>query len=170
MGAKQAKMSCGVVDVEEPQATRSKIVRPVRKYSLEFTAEVARWDRWKSVKRRHVERSRAMLENSFFWEEWLSSSMRDAMEDDFSRSLGVEDIHFETLPPIFDIQIDLDPMSKKKRNEITGVISWKSVMVDTEMLEEAIEWRLGDRMSHYGINDENERWSCFFTPGTLLSE
>ena len=170
MGASHAKVSCGGVEVEEPLATRSKIVRPTCRYSLEFTAEVMRWDRWKSVKRRHVEQSRVMLGSEYFWSEWLSSSMRDAVEDDFEKTLGLQDIRFETLPPIFDIDVELDPISKKKRNEITGVISWRSLKVDEGMLEEAIEWRLGDRLSHYGICDERERWSCFFHPGTLVSE
>lgn len=152
----------------------SAVVRAVPNvcYSLEFSATLTRWKGKRKVMKRHVEAARDMLEDTWFWQEWLASTMRDAAENEVEEFLGVCVDAYGT-PPVLDIVVELDPAPKKTRrnpeghNEITGVISWRSIPAGDKALEDAIEWRLGDRLSNYGIQNESEGWICFFSPGTL---
>lgn len=174
MGISKSKLSCAskamTMALEPSMMIRAD---PTTEYVLEFSANVSRWNSKKSVKKQHVEGARRSLESDLFWEEWLESTMKDAMEETVGEFLDVS-IHTHKMPPVLDITIELDPPGKKTRRnpeghtEITGVISWRSIMVSEKSIENAIEWRLGDRLNMYGIQDEQEKWSCYFHPGTLL--
>lgn len=142
-------------------------------YSLEFSATLTRWKGKRKVFKQHVVAAREIIEDVYFWQEWLASTMRDAVEEEVEGFLGVC-VDSYNVPPVLDIVVELDPAPKKTRrnpeghNEITGVISWRSVPAGDKALENAVEWRLGDRLSNYGIQDEKEGWICFFHPGTLM--
>ncbi len=172
MGLSKSKFSCasGATTGLEPSAIVQ--ARPNTVYSLEFSSHLARWSRKHGVKVRHVEAARAILNDPWFWMEWLESTMRDATEDMLGNFFDVG-VNTHGAPPVLDIRVDLDPPGKRTRrnpeghNEITGVISWRSIPASEKSMGTAIEWRLGDRLSQYGIQSETDGWTCFFTPGTL---
>lgn len=139
---------------------------PSVKYSLEFSATLSRWKGKRKVQKHHVQAARRILEDIHFWHEWLGSTMRDATEAEIEDFLGVT-VDSRGFPAILDISVDLDPPSKRNRNEITGVISWRSIPTSETALENAVEWRLGDRMSQYGIQNDDGGWVCTFQPQTL---
>lgn len=74
-----------------------------------------------------------------------------------------------------DIVLKLDPRVKRtgegiEHTRISGKVSWRSIPTDPASLKAAIQWRLGDRMAMYGLQDEEERWSYIFNPGEVTSE
>lgn len=171
MGASKSKLSCyHSTDVNDPSIIVHTL--PTANYSLEFCASLMQCKGKRKVLMKHVESAREALENNSFWKEWLEYTMRDSVHTDIENSLGVC-MKSKNIPPVLNIIVELDPIYKKSRrdpeghNQITGVISWRSIPTDEKALEDAIGWRLGDWLCQYGIQDENQGWICFFFPGTL---
>jgi len=144
-------------------------------YTLRFSGQVIRWDDKKEVRSKHMRHARYDLENFHNWDEWLASTMRDAVMIEVEKSTG-KSITFDSDPPVSDISIHLD--HRVKRNSlnpfahtfITGSVSWRSISTNAASMKSAVEWRLGDRMSQYGLMDEDERWQFIFTPGDLQAD
>jgi hypothetical protein len=173
MGLSKSKFSCGstagTTGLEPSVMVQA---RPNTVYSLEFSADLVRWSRRNTVKKRHVDAARGILGDPWFWTDWLESTMRDATEEMLGDLFEVG-VNAHGAPPVLDIHVELDPPPKRTRrnpqghNEITGVVTWRSIPASEVSMENAIDWRLGDRLSMYGIQSETDGWSCYFHPGTL---
>lgn len=166
MGVSASKISCGDSSTKAVEPSVQLNASPNTIYSLEFSGEIVCWKR-KKIKGKQIKESRNILEDSFFWQEWLDATMQDATEECVGDFLGVS-VSSKSSPPVLDIVVDLDPITKK--NEITGVVSWRSISIPEKAITNAVEWRLGDRMCHYGIQNEKEKWSCLIYPGVLERE
>ncbi len=141
-------------------------------YSLRFTGQVIRWNQHKEVRSKHMRHARDDLENYHDWYEWLSSTMRDAVMIEVEKTTG-KSISFTSDPPVADIVVMMDPrvkrnsLSPQAHTFITGVVQWRSIATNSEAMTAAVAWRLGDRMSQYGLKDEDEGWQFLFTPGDM---
>jgi hypothetical protein len=143
-------------------------------YTLHFTGNVVRWKDHKEVRSSHMRHARYDLEHYHNWGEWLGYTMRDAIVNECERATG-KTIRLKSEPAVTDIVLKLDPRVKRsgfstEHTRISGTISWRSIPTDSASLKAAIEWRLGDRMAMYGLQDEDERWSYIFSPGELSFE
>jgi hypothetical protein len=144
-------------------------------YTMRFTGIVVRWKEEKEVRSKHVRHARYDLEESHNWGEWLRWTMRDAVVNEFEKATGQE-IHPKSQPPVTDFVLKLDPRMKRDKlggdshTRISGVITWRSVATEPSALKAAVQWRLGDRMAFYGLQDDIEKWSYIFTPGEVLVE
>jgi hypothetical protein len=143
-------------------------------YTLQFTGNVVRWQDHKEVRSSHVRHARDDLQNYHDWDQWLGNTMRDAIVNECEKVTG-KTVRLKSDPAVTDIVLKLDPRVKRtgfstEHTRISGTISWRSIPTDSASLKAAIEWRLGDRMAMYGLQDEDERWSYIFSPGEVTSE
>ena len=143
-------------------------------YTLQFTGNVVRWKDYKEVRSSHMRHARDDLEHYHNWDEWLSSTMCDAIVNEFERATG-KTIQPKSQPAVTDIVLKLDPRVKRtgvglEHTRISGKVSWRSIPTDPVSLKAAVEWRLGDRMAMYGLQDEDEKWTYIFSPGDVTSE
>lgn len=144
-------------------------------YTLRFSGNVIRWKDYKEVRSMHVRHARYDLENKHDWEEWLRYTMRDALVNECERATG-QTVHMKSEPPVANIVITLDPRVKRyqfaenSHTKISGTLQWRSVATDSVAMRAAVDWRLGDRMAYYGIQDEEERWTYIFNPGEITNE
>jgi opacity protein-like surface antigen len=169
MGNKTSKAS---VRQQEVELTISSTMNTI--YTLKFTGFVTRWDDHKEVRSQHVRHARYDLENTHEWGEWLGATMRDALINECEKFTG-KIVHMKSDPPVADIVLTLDPRIKKKHfydesyKKINGTVQWRSVSTDSSAMRGAVDWRLGDRMSYYGLEDEKEKWAYIFSPGEITS-
>jgi hypothetical protein len=144
-------------------------------YTLRFTGNVIRHRESKEVRSKHMRHARDDLEHNHEWDEWLGWTMRDAIVNEFETKTGQE-IHTRDAAPVTDIKVVLDPRIKRSgimpdaHTRISGVITWRSVATEPSALRAAVDWRLGDRMAFYGLQDEEEGWSYIFSPGQIVAE
>lgn len=168
MGVTTSKLSCASSTTAHEPSLRVNAVSTMS-YSLPFRVCIERWKKKHKVRMHHFIGARRMLKDIFLWEDWLGSTMRDAAQDTIEDFLGIS-VNPENLPEVVDICIEIDPIQKKSYNKITGVIHWRSIAVNKKRLDHAINWRLGDRMCQYGIQNDEEKWICFFHPGLVIME
>jgi hypothetical protein len=169
MGNKVTKTSSRVPEAELVLPSTLNTV-----YTLQFTGNVVRWQDHKEVRSSHMRHARYDLEHYHDWQEWLRYTMRDAIVNECERVTG-KTIHLKSEPAVADIVLKLDPRVKRtgfstEHTRISGTISWRSIPTESASLKAAIQWRLGDRMAMYGLQDEEERWSYIFSPGEVTSE
>jgi hypothetical protein len=144
-------------------------------YTMRFSGNVVRWKEEKEVRSKHVRHARYDLEEYHNWEEWLGWTMRDALVNEYEKATG-KNVHIKCEPPVSDFVLKLDPRVKRDKvggdghTHISGVITWRSVTTEPSALKAAVEWRLGDRMAFYGLQDEEEKWTYIFSPGEVFSE
>ena len=172
MGASKSKLSCSTsTAAKEPSIIMDTM--PNSNYSLEFRATLMQCKGGRKVLMRHVESARKSLENTSFWQGWLEYTMRDAVNTEIENNLGTC-VKCKNVPTVLNIIIELDTVSKKTRhnpeghNYITGIIRWRSVLASDKAIDSAVNWWLGNKLFHYGIQDVKEGWICFFHPGELV--
>ena len=172
MGASKSKLSCSSsTAAKEPSIMMHTV--PTANYSLEFRATLMHCKGKRKVLMRHVESARESLENTSFWQGWLEYTMRDAVNTEIENLLGTC-VKCKNVPTVLNIIVELDPASKKTHhnpeghNYITGVIRWRSVLASDKAIDSAVNWWLGNKLFHYGIQHEKEGWICFFHPGALV--
>lgn len=173
MGNKATKSSNATV-VRQPEV---EVILPSTMntvYTLRFSGSVIRWKDYKEVRSMHMRHARYDLENKHDWEEWLRPTMRDALVNECERATG-HTVHMKSDPPVADIVLTLDPRIKRQScsdtsyTKISGTLQWRSVATDSAAMRAAVDWRLGDRMSYYGLQDEEERWTYLFSPGDITT-
>lgn len=124
-------------------------------------------DAWEAVKRRKmVSTEQELLDVEGTWKaQWLKYLMEDVKEDIVWEGEG------ETL----DIPIPLENIkivfTSKNPDELTmsGTLTWTSAAVPVKMMQDAIDWRLGDRMRYYGFEDDTKT-TAEFEPGMVSLE
>ena len=124
-------------------------------YTLKFSCSFSSNDEKKpTIQLSWAKEAKESLYDPDFWYEWIEATMKDACEEE---SVSEGDIDIQT--------ITLTPASANGSFE--GSITWTSkTEVDKEFVEEAVEWRIGDRMCFYAFQEED--WHCYIHPGELL--
>ncbi len=142
-------------------------------YKLNFTASITpagecSKDDFKDM----IERFMDLISNpGTFTDNWLQTTMGDVVpneESDDENSLY--DFNYQK---VSNVEVDIwDEQQTFEDGEhqfvCQGTLSWTSIAVEKEDLEVAIDWRLGDRFSNYGMLDDD--WYASFTPGELEVE
>ena len=112
-----------------------------------------------------VETALHMCKSPHTWQPYLESVMSDAWTI-YSTSQGDKTpkrIQFQ----VNHIVVHLNPTETTCVYE--GTVFWSGRYIPLDALGEAIEWRINDRMSMYGIQDEEEGWITTITAGKVTA-
>ena len=116
-------------------------------YTLNFSCSFSSNDQEKpTILLSWVKEAKANLANANFWQEWIEATMKDANAEQEG------DVKIQTItltPAVAD-------------GSFTGSITWTAPAVHIEAIEEAVEWRIGDRMCFYAFQEED--WHCYIHP------
>jgi hypothetical protein len=149
---------------EMPQDTSTCYVLKVRCEVVKFESDGESASKeGKRLRRAHIYEAQDQLSSPDFWWEWLSSTMRDAVEASFP-NIPYDSWSYRE-PQIADISVrlSLNPHHPNSRR-FRVTVRWNSTAVSPQALGQAVEWRIGDRMSQYGCGDEEAGWRCFIVP------
>jgi phage gp37-like protein len=96
--------------------------------------------------------------------QWLLYTMKDVKEDLLEEKKEEEDEEEDGKEeddeiPLKDIEIKIE---SEKDGEIHGTLTWTSLAASLEMMQKNVDWRLGDRLCHYGIVGDS--WILKFHP------
>lgn len=131
-------------------------------YTLSFKCRMANLiEETAPIQAEWIEEAMARLQDSDTWYNYLLSAHEFALNDSGGEGMP--------MPEITEIYITLS--SPNKEGRFTGTISWSTDEVeDIGILESQLEWFIGDRMCFYEINNDEEGWHCFVSPGHLTIE
>ena len=135
----------------------------VSTYTMPFTCNLIRTDE-AAPSKKLVAYARREIEDAN-WGEYLSATMRDAVKEKYS-SAKSEYVHLE------DWEITLSSSTTQEKDPkglsytvYNGVLTWTSVTCPLKRVQEEIDWRIGDRMSMYEI--DNDKWHVYIEPGKV---
>jgi len=140
------------------------------RYRLKFTFEVFCYEEGKDTTQEMVDEALAMCKSKGIWQPYLETTMEDAVTDLIQS--GGEDHDFYPLeyPHIRASKIRIKMRPTQHLGLFTGFIEWSGPKIEMETLGEAVEWRIGDRMSGYEIQSEAGGWATSIQPGRLTFE
>jgi hypothetical protein len=130
------------------------------KYTLSFYCALNSHDESIPIKAEWIEEAMNAFQDSSIWYNYLVSAVEFSLSEDGGEG--------QTFPEITDIEITLGEPTNN--GTFYGTISWSALEVDIETLEEKLEWFIGDRMSFYEVENDEEGWNCFVTPGDVCVE
>lgn len=141
---------------------------PTTIYTLEYKATLSRWNTKYHIKKSHIAKAYANLNDPLFWKAWLTNMMRESVINSIERTSG-EDVHTTDSPPITEIEVYTEDnnLISGKDVTITGYIQWKSYSVDITSLVNGMYSQLNGSLSYECIRDDKEKWSCLFYPSGL---
>lgn len=125
----------------------------LRRYVLPFEVVVARLND-RPVRSRHLGQAHQECEDPHTWYDYLESALKQARGD---------------LPTLQDEQIyNLSAkISQVDEDTLIGSVTWIAPVVGEQLLQEAINWCVGDRMAQYGLQDETQGWWGLVKPGRV---
>ena len=132
-------------------------------YTLPFTANLICTDEAMPSEKLQL-RGRHELEDAN-WGEYLYATMRDASVPKYSSEKG-KHVDMED----WDVTISSSVTQQKDPKGFfytvySGTLTWTSLSCPLERVQEEIDWRIGDRMSMYEIDDDD--WHVYIEPGTV---
>jgi hypothetical protein len=128
----------------------------------------AKYDaRREQLRRFFVENMAELSDVKSTWEsQWLLYTMQDLKERMTKMKEGEEEEEVEDdNVPLRDIKIEFTCVDHENM-KAEGRLIWTSLKAPLEMVQEVIDWRLGDRMRYYGFENTN-KYSFEFIPGDI---
>jgi hypothetical protein len=121
------------------------------------------YEKRQAILKREYQRAKAeLLDVENTWKsQWLLYTMKDVKEDLLEEKEDEEEDGKEEDDeiPLKDIEIKIE---SEKDGEIHGTLTWTSLAAPLEMMQKNVDWRLGDRLCHYGIVGDS--WILKFHP------
>jgi hypothetical protein len=146
-------------------------VRKMARYILHFDIDIQHMNTNIPLlkSKAHVQSAIEDIQNPNSWAPFLETLMTDAVQEELIKELKKKHVYFAADLSCTDIKIHLEERHlHNQAARYKGYISWKSALCSSaKILERAIQWHIGNRMSRYGIYNDSEKWCATINPGTL---
>lgn len=166
--------SAQVSPLPEPYVAKP-LVKPARRtlYKLPFTFTMSCGEGSPCIDEEFVQDAIGSLYYEGIWFPYIKQAMEDSWLEYVNR-----DIDSESECGV--IQKEPEQLNTKWGSIIilktdtvghyTGFVCWKSRVVPTEILQRNLEWRIGEQMSLYEIQDGEGRWYSSIEIGQVMTE
>lgn len=166
--------SAQVTPLPEPYIAKP-LVKPARRalYKLPFTFGMSCGEASSCLDEECIQDAIGALYYEGAWFPYIKQAMEDSWLEYVNR-----DVDSESESGV--IQKEHEPLNTKwcsiiilktdSVGQYTGVVYWKSRVVPTEILQRNLEWRIGDQMSLYEIQDGEGRWYSSIEVGHIVVE